>query len=503
MFVLRKSGVHEWVAPTAPSELGHDTYKIIRLRVPKCLTDKVGSIVQLGLLWSELHDKSDFPQTPTTGIQTNDGGSLHRQAAPASTSTSSLLKSKNLFQLPISAAPEATTFRMRKIQIVKSALQKATRRRNVSAAVLNALYLIRFHQETELLRRLVIICVEDVGLSEDLPRLVWLMCAVSSARYILSTNDIIFILLFVQRMASFERQTQLEGVNRFYEGPSDVDERRSEDANGGVDVSMVPPVFLQNRSGRGFALFVRACYGGMPCDVDLMLQAMAWSKRFLESDGGTQEESGNRGHQLFQEAVIAALPSEDEERCLSGLRSGLIVLGSGANSGPAVESVELSCKDLESVSWDLPPEARLAIGVDFHISNIIPSCFAGTGVSEDVASDWIWNYRSGVNVREQIITTTEKTSVSYSVQAAKDIGAPPWGPDFEAKLDAYGQREWDVFQVVQVSRQLPAMPVAGKGNREKAANSGEIKITNKRTSASKGPPPGGGIMAFFKKTKVG
>ena len=74
------------------------------------------------------------------------------------------------------------------------------RRQNKAAAVSTALYMLQIGEAQELLRRLPIICVEDCGVSADFPKLIWLMCAASSASevYQLKEADVVFVLEFIE-----------------------------------------------------------------------------------------------------------------------------------------------------------------------------------------------------------------------------------------------------------------------------------------------------------------
>lgn len=85
-------------------------------------------------------------------------------------------------------------FTKKHIPILKSNIQKCIRRGLSDKAIASAYTLLHI-DPNHLLRRLPIIMLEDVTITEDLPELVWIMCAVS--KKIKITDNIAFRILYV------------------------------------------------------------------------------------------------------------------------------------------------------------------------------------------------------------------------------------------------------------------------------------------------------------------
>lgn len=101
---------------------------------------------------------------------------------------------------PITWRTQICKFTKKHIPILKSNLQKCIRRGLCDKAIKSA-YTLLYIDPNHLLRRLPIIMLEDVTITEDLPELVWLMCAVS--KKIKITDNIAFRILYVVQHLSY------------------------------------------------------------------------------------------------------------------------------------------------------------------------------------------------------------------------------------------------------------------------------------------------------------
>jgi len=178
----------------------------------------------------------------------------------------------------------------------------------------------------KVLRRLTIIAAEDVSLAEDLPKIVWLMAA-TACGYNMREEDNIFILSFVEQLANFPTKTKFH------------------------DPKLAPTVdTIRTLSPLAFSLVIRAAYGGMPCDVELMLKAARMEAAVTK--------------------IPAVTPRRDERFII------------------------LLEKD------DLLREHRLLSAVDFHVSDILS--VMPNSMDPDDAKSAMWKYWSGVNVRNGV-----------------------------------------------------------------------------------------------------
>lgn len=250
------------------------------------------------------------------------------------------------------------------VAVVKSSLQKAIRRGLAVPAVAAAAYLLA-RDPKELLRRLPVVLVEDVGIFADLPRLMWLCVAVQSG-YELIEEDLRFVLTLVAIAAAHPSKTVLpDGVDPMYIdavlvkmfGTGLLPGNGDDVANVAADTELL-----------SMCLALRACYGGMSCDVEMLLAFAAapdaWTNEVVPSstaprDGGT--------------------PLVDE--WISDLRCG------GKRWGAA-----------------LAPAEQLDAAVDFHCSDIAPRlcrflASRGRQVSEEEMKEAMWSLRSSLNFR--------------------------------------------------------------------------------------------------------
>jgi hypothetical protein len=138
--------------------------------------------------------------------------------------------------------------------LLKSNLQKAIRRGINIVAMASALAIWQL-DPIELLRRLAIICIEDVCVMDAYPVLIWLMMA--DTNYKTRTTDIYIILKLVNMLCNCSKSFDhsLEAKDCVYTHESLQDNKRHD-------------VLL--------ALFYRQKYGGMKGDMEMLTNAIAY-----------------------------------------------------------------------------------------------------------------------------------------------------------------------------------------------------------------------------------
>lgn len=270
------------------------------------------------------------------------------------------------------------------VGLVKSALQKAVRRGLTRAAVSLTAYLLA-HEPKELLRRLPVILVEDVGIFADMPKLCWLMVAAHSG-YKLQESDACFLLTLVASAAAHPQQTQAPASVTTEEVDAAMATLLSAASEPAANCAFSEQVHLVVQS-----LVLRACYGGMSGDMEMLLAFAA--KRSAWSDRG----------------VPAVFPQ-----------------------GPAYQLAEEHMKALRSrgvQAWagELPAGAKLEVAVDFHCSDIIPQLRRRfPAVADESLKDALWNCRSSINCR-----------------SPTQVALPPWwNESFEAELLRLSRAAW-------------------------------------------------------------
>ncbi|MEW5312441.1 MAG: hypothetical protein WDW38_004075 [Sanguina aurantia] len=188
--------------------------------------------------------------------------------------------------LPSNRAPTEGWWRG-SVGVTKSALQKAVRLGRASCAVRLAAWLLK---AGELLRRLPIVCLEDGWLHPSLPLIVWFMVAQSKG-YTLGP-------LHTSAVLSFVHDLSLGGLRDYLPDapmgprvslPTPLWHFEEADAlllpSGGVEESVLVK-----------ALILRAGYGGVAGDVEMLRgYARMWAARF-EGRGGESQPSTHPGH---------------------------------------------------------------------------------------------------------------------------------------------------------------------------------------------------------------
>ncbi|CAD7940960.1 unnamed protein product [Amoebophrya sp. A120] len=484
--------------------------------------------------------------------------------------------------------PQLQVSGLRKTLLVISNLQKAVRRGEVAAAVASAVFLIHTHQDAELLRRLVIICVEDVAPSADLPQLVWLMVAVSSLRYRLTDQDVFFVLHFVAWITAWPRcgstssagligdaRQRQQGLSRpeevltgvevnsaWKKRTFDVDHARHTTGLSSTPITaehmeMAPTtssisstrqhaalyvaasvnepagervvedeidlletsspaltpaesLYLQRVIASGdmqslrrmwsplqVALFVRACYGGMSCDISMLLATIKrLSCRATEmkpqerpavsetsQQGLTQvvpKCGGNTSTALlshFCEILASKLCSvteqsdtrtpqmhnfENEKRSSGG---GSSTCATTVTEPRPVVTPQLPAQIQmhDRPLLDLPPESCLPEAVDFHCSNILQEVMRRHGFTDDVGKTAIWQSRSSLNFRGALQTLTP--GVGQNVRLGTSTGEQVNASKAEERMRAFIVAFLELVQLPpRAAPEMKSRSIAGNPN---------------------------------------
>ena len=140
------------------------------------------------------------------------------------------------------------------IPLLKSNLQKAVRRGKNIVAMATTLAILQ-KEPTELIRRLAIICIEDVCVMDTYPVLVWLM--MTDKHYLLKAGDFYLILQIVNTLCNctqtFDHTYKYKEIVLNHESLQDLKRH---------DVLL--------------ALFYRQKYGGMKGDIEMLSSAISF-----------------------------------------------------------------------------------------------------------------------------------------------------------------------------------------------------------------------------------
>ena len=141
-----------------------------------------------------------------------------------------------------------------KIPLLKSNLQKAIRRGKNIVAMATALAMLQ-KEPVELVRRLAIICIEDVCVMDSYPVLIWLM--MTDSHYVIDGSDTYLILQIVNALCNciqtFDHTYKYKEVALNHESLQDLKRH---------DVLL--------------ALFYRQKYGGMKGDMEMLSSAISY-----------------------------------------------------------------------------------------------------------------------------------------------------------------------------------------------------------------------------------
>lgn len=313
--------------------------------------------------------------------------------------------------------------------LVKSCMQKAIRRGLLHVAIAATSYLL-IHEPKEVLRRLPIILVEDVGIFADLPKLMWLAVAVQNG-YSLSQAEFHFILAVVAAAAMHPIQAHTppaseadkdSAVRGLLQGPDPA----------------LPPQGTTDEQGTSLkalaqCLTVRACYGGMEGDVDMLLSFAATPA-------------------LWAADVVPTVDATDSS------------LSESTKAWVTVASWLQDCSRTgRQLGGPLAPPERLDAAADFHCTDVVPCLWRFLRARqlsvpiphEEEVKAAIWTHRSSINWRKDVAMPMG-TGLLHSPQLPVW-----WDACTEAELVRLAQQAW--------TRQ----PVAGESLKGARAKPGE------------------------------
>lgn len=305
------------------------------------------------------------------------------------------------------------------ISHLKSCLQKSIRRRAPLPAVRVAMELLD-KSWTDLIRRLPIIILEDSTLHPDFGLLVWLMIA-DSKGYIPSKEMILKVLQIVFEIASCPWQDVIveQPIKDLIVPENDSDDCKPTSFSLSSSSSTLFPTkhHEQETTTNAFetttirAMLLRAQYGGMKCDVDMLHSfSKVWLQRF-------------NGEHAIPTTLASACSSGVSPSTTDDLKWKYIPSLIHANARQRSQnSVTISMVNSPGGIVALTINDVCPAGIDFHCSPVVDHLLSRPGIysclcerltslqppnSEKMNRDWItskvkmliWNYSSGINRR--------------------------------------------------------------------------------------------------------
>lgn len=283
------------------------------------------------------------------------------------------------------------------VPVLKSILQKSVRRRKPLPSVRVAMELAD-KSLSDLLRRLVVIAVEDSTIHPDIPLMVWLMIATSKdfdlscQPQTLSSSSATTLDLwkrifkFVFEMASCRWQDPLQRIDKST-GPehdcavsvSSIASFHKKANNPGGDINdKAEQAHKHNRLSATdvliWSIFMRSHYGGMKGDIAMLLEAaQLWKDRFDLGDG--------KVHDSVVDRLLRATSTDDKSTCELTKWCQIPAYVHSASSKASDERIDellLNCyKGQQRPNRQLQGLPCLRFcdvttgGVDFHCSNIL------------------------------------------------------------------------------------------------------------------------------------
>lgn len=159
------------------------------------------------------------------------------------------------------------------IPLLKSNLQKAIRRKNEFVALQTALSLLQI-DSIAFLRRLAVIYIEDVCLTESYPIIIWFMMALPIYQITSLDTDIIMHIVFhLCQCNSVYMPTEIieNTITKLSAYNAHIQLQEYQDAN------------------TLLALYYRAKYGGMKCDMNMLLKSVQYYMKYPEQIEKTTE----------------------------------------------------------------------------------------------------------------------------------------------------------------------------------------------------------------------
>ncbi len=249
------------------------------------------------------------------------------------------------------------------ISILKSHLQKCVRRRKSLLAVKTANYFIKNKELSTLLRRLVIIVLEDTMLHPDLTVLVWLMMQSKQCEFSPDVNK--WILHFVHEIAESNIKDNLETYTE--------EQTMADFKHLMVDISKLPS---SDDMGLLVSMFIRYNYGGMDGDKNTILQYVyMWLRRMKEKD------------------------KDQDYKILQAV--------------PRINNKSLEC--LDNIK-ELKTSEMLLEAFDFHCCNIVNDIKKEFDMKESEIESLMWNFSSSVNMRQELVAHESDNKIWESMK---------------------------------------------------------------------------------------
>eukprot|EP00428_Durinskia_dybowskii_P040907 CAMPEP_0170278804 /NCGR_PEP_ID=MMETSP0116_2-20130129/39410_1 /TAXON_ID=400756 /ORGANISM="Durinskia baltica, Strain CSIRO CS-38" /LENGTH=349 /DNA_ID=CAMNT_0010530123 /DNA_START=63 /DNA_END=1110 /DNA_ORIENTATION=+ len=229
------------------------------------------------------------------------------------------------------------------VALVKSCLQKAIRRGLPLPALAAASYLLA-REPKELMRRLPVILAEDVGAFADLPGLTWLMIAVQ-AGYKLRESDAHFVLRLTVTAALWR------GAPTTVSTPPEAEMREA------VGLLQTPTDPADSTESLRRCFVLRACYGGMPFDIEMLLAYAARPQQWqgaVAPPGETDRVAENIVWEWFAGARSGRLRELSAARWRRGIAAGAAVVD---------KTFEAELSALSRAAWAPRHRGSEALGV--------------------------------------------------------------------------------------------------------------------------------------------
>ena len=321
--------------------------------------------------------------------------------------------------------------------VLKSALQKNVRRCRPESAVRCALALLLIKSQTQpqksylkenmvnLIRRLLVIALEDACLIADVPWLCWYMMALTK-NYTLDWMMIERLLAIVYHIGAIPYRDPLPSKNSNHiandinEQIFDIFDHRR------IDLESIIP----HHATLIFALMTRITYGGMTCDIEMFREYVhVWYNRFFSYNKGTQPifDGSDILMSLVETEKSSFIDAANEHKSKISLQSSLQVVQSLMNDP---DQLELRSDDIHFAAIDFHCSSQLEVvfqshRLDSEFRRCVDQCLLESKaepITDDdrkmVVKRTIWMFSSSVyekqTIREIIETNDHPVKHKYS-----------------------------------------------------------------------------------------
>lgn len=303
------------------------------------------------------------------------------------------------------------------IGLLKSSLQKSVRRRKTEVAI-NLAWQLLCQDQTELLRRLPIIVLEDSVLHPLFPHLIWCMIAESKG-WKLTKSQVEVILQIVYDISNVEYRDNI---------PHDKENFKNPLQNNGIMDEMIASIIL------------RANYGGMKGDINFLKSfAILWHKRL--------NENFDEWNSLWK------------------------------NLYPLQNQSKKDIEDLISKKPLVQERYRILEGIDHHnYPNLIDEAHKlceskGLKFQKKDIERLVWYHKSGVNVKKFIKDKNNKIEYTSEIDdQTREESKDDWNLLKDIWYQVCTEKYWYPIQFIN-SNESP------KGKKRKEKEDGNQKIT--------------------------